>query len=122
MSFPIRISLVAAVVISWVCPAAGQKASWEAETEAGHQAYLQGHYAEAQNYFLAAIKSAQQEGDDDARNVTARNNLAALYMREGRYSDAEQLYLQALSIRKNVSGTEDIESATILGNLGALYF
>ena len=49
------------------------------------------------------------------------NNLAVLYHSMGNYPQAEELYQQALSIRKKVLGSEHPDVATILDNLGALY-
>ena len=41
-------------------------------------------------------------------NVAPLNNLATLYMQQGKYSDAEQLYLKALSIRNHMSALATI--------------
>ena len=49
------------------------------------------------------------------------NNLALLYSRQGRYSEAEPLYKQALSMRKRLLGEQHPKVATDLNNLAALY-
>ncbi|KYC44226.1 hypothetical protein WA1_01950 [Scytonema hofmannii PCC 7110] len=49
------------------------------------------------------------------------NNLAELYRIQGRYSEAEPLYQQALNTRKTLFGEEHIYVAQSLNNLGALY-
>jgi len=121
MNLPVRVSIITICLISWASPASSQSSPWEAENEAGHKAYSLGHYAEAQKNYLAAIDDAKQSAGDDPQIVTPLNNLAALYMQQGRYSDAEQLYLQALSIRNNMSASEDSGTVIILSNLGALY-
>jgi CHAT domain-containing protein len=47
--------------------------------------------------------------------------LAALYQSQGRYSEAEPLYKQALAIRKQQLGDNHPDTATSLNNLAALY-
>jgi Flp pilus assembly protein TadD len=59
----------------------------------------------------------------EAHLLTARslNNLAALYEKQGRYTEAERLYLQALAIVRQQMGESDPMTALCLNNLGALY-
>src|SRR5712664_367812 len=121
MSFRIHLSVTALLIASWGTTASGQLPSWESDNRAGYQAYKEGRYIEAQNYFLAALGRAEQFGEGDPRLITALNNLAGLYVGQGKYSAAEPLYQHALSIRKEFSGTEDTEVASILSNLGVLY-
>ena len=78
--------------------------------------------------FILLIKN-QKSGDGillaDAHltldKVKSLNNLAALYYNQGRYSEAEPLYLQALSLRKKLLGEEHLSVATSLNNLALLY-
>ncbi|MCL1473437.1 tetratricopeptide repeat protein, partial [Argonema antarcticum] len=49
------------------------------------------------------------------------NNLAYLYESQGRYSEAEPLYLQALELRKRLLGDEHPDVAASLNNLAYLY-
>ncbi|WP_413171640.1 tetratricopeptide repeat protein [Anabaena azotica] len=49
------------------------------------------------------------------------NQLALLYYSQGRYNDAEPLYLQSLDIRKHQLGADHPNVATSLNNLAALY-
>ena len=50
------------------------------------------------------------------------NNLAYLYDKLGRYSDAEPLYKRSLAIREKALGPDHPDVAFSLINLGALYF
>jgi CHAT domain-containing protein len=50
------------------------------------------------------------------------NNLAGLYRSQGRYSEAEPLYRQALDMRKRLLGNEHPDVATSLDNLAFLYW
>ena len=54
--------------------------------------------------------------------ATSLNNLAALYFFQGRYTEAEPLYIQALEMKKKLLGAEHPSVATSLNNLAALYF
>ncbi|MDK2459800.1 tetratricopeptide repeat protein, partial [Aphanizomenon sp. PH219] len=49
------------------------------------------------------------------------NNLAGLYESQGRYNDAEPLYLQSLDIRKRQLGDDHPDVASSLNNLAGLY-
>ena len=49
------------------------------------------------------------------------NNLAALYRNQGKYNEAEPLYLRSLSIRENQLGENHPDVAQSLNNLALLY-
>ena len=53
--------------------------------------------------------------------ATSLNNLALLYKTQGRYTEAEPLFIQALDMRKKLLGAEHPSVATSLNNLAALY-
>ncbi len=53
--------------------------------------------------------------------ATSLNNLAALYDSQGRYTEAEPLYLQALDLKKRLLGDNHPSVATSLNNLAGLY-
>jgi len=54
--------------------------------------------------------------------ATSLNNLAALYREEGRYSEAEPLYVRSLSIREQQLGADHPDTAGSLFNMAALYY
>jgi tetratricopeptide (TPR) repeat protein len=54
--------------------------------------------------------------------ATSLNNLAALYESQGRYEEAEPLYLDALAMRKRLLGEAHPDVASSLFNLGALRY
>ena len=53
--------------------------------------------------------------------ASSLNNLAYLYRSQGRYSEAEPLYIQALALKRQLLGEEHPDVATSLNNLAALY-
>ena len=94
--------------------------SWQRSNEAGVEAYQQGHYAEAEKYYLAALKEAETFGPEDPRLPTRLNNLAELYRTQGKYAEAEPLYQRALAIWEKALGPEHPNVATSLENYAAL--
>jgi Flp pilus assembly protein TadD len=53
--------------------------------------------------------------------ATSLNNLAALYESQGKYAQAEPLYVRALAIYEQQLGAEHPGTATSLNNLATLY-
>ena len=73
----------------------------------------------------AALEEAEKFGEQDPRLATILNNLAALYLGQGQYDEAEPLFRQALAIVEKAQGPEhpnvaiSLENcAELLGNLG----
>ncbi|WP_039899559.1 CHAT domain-containing protein, partial [Microcystis sp. T1-4] len=64
----------------------------------------------------------QQLGDNHPSTAASLNNLAELYRVQGRYSEAEPLYQQALAIRKQQLGDNHPDTATSLNSLATLYY
>ena len=60
-------------------------------------------------------------GNEHPSVATSLNNLAGLYNSQGRYSEAEPLYRQALEMIKRLLGNEHPYVATSLNNLALLY-
>ena len=61
------------------------------------------------------------EGDNYPNITENLNNLAKLYQSQGRYAEAEPLYLQALELRKRLLGENHPSVAISLNNLAKLY-
>ena len=49
------------------------------------------------------------------------NNLAALYVAQGRYAEAEPLYKRSLAIQEKALGPDHPDVGTSLNNLAGLY-
>ena len=80
-----------------------------------------GHDAEAQSFLVQALqireKTLGQMHPDVAQSL---NNLAALYLEQGKYTEAEPLFQRALIIVESVLGSEHIHVGTCLNNLETL--
>jgi tetratricopeptide (TPR) repeat protein len=94
------------------------------------------------NYLLPALESLEEVGaqqelrdltlqfegllgrlkvNDSPDVVTSLDRLAGLYYHQGRYNDAEPLYLRALVINEQQLGADHPNTATSLNNLASLY-
>lgn len=61
-------------------------------------------------------------GEEHSDAATDLSNLAGRYYAQGRYSEAEPLYVQALALRKRLLGEEHPAVATSMNNLAELYY
>ncbi|MDE3051042.1 MAG: tetratricopeptide repeat protein, partial [Nitrospirota bacterium] len=73
-----------------------QQQTWESAMAAGQQAVQQGNYADAERMFLMAVRKAEEFGLEDRRVAVSLSQLAAVYAGQGKYAEAEPVYLQAL--------------------------
>lgn len=74
----------------------------------------------AQDYLNKAIALQTQFKQEDALAHTL-STLALLYRSQGRYTEAEPLFLQALELSKHILGNNHLDVATSLNNLALLY-
>ncbi|QJB45125.1 tetratricopeptide repeat protein [Dolichospermum flos-aquae] len=89
--------------------------------QSGKSADRERELALAEQYFNRAIVLQTQFQQQDAL-ANSLNNLALLYYSQGRYNDAEPLYLQSLDIRKRQLGDDHPDVASSLNNLALLYY
>ena len=94
--------------------------SWQRSNEAGVAASQQGKYAEAEKYYLAALKEAEIFGPEDTRIATTLDNLALLYDTQGEYAEAEHLLKRSLKIYQKFLGPDHPNVARFLENYAAL--
>jgi tetratricopeptide (TPR) repeat protein len=71
---------------------------WQSHYAAGTQAYLRGHYAEAEEHFSAARQAAEPFGPDDYRLAASLAGLGQASYDQCKYGDAEPLLQRALAI------------------------
>ena len=83
------------------------------------QDYQQEQELAIQYYSKAA--NLQKELGLEEDFASTLNNLAGLYRSQGRYSEAEPLYEQALALRKRLLGEEHPDVAESLNDLAGLY-
>jgi tetratricopeptide (TPR) repeat protein len=88
--------------------------------ESGECENFQDEYELAIQYFKKAI-ALQQELDVELELSSSLNYLAGLYSSQGRYSEAEPLFLQALEIDRRSLPEDHPSLAISLNNLAGLY-
>ncbi|NEO53858.1 MAG: tetratricopeptide repeat protein [Okeania sp. SIO3B5] len=83
--------------------------------------YKLGQYDQAVLFTKQALKLSQSFGKNHILVASSLNKLAELYYSQGRYSEAEPLYIQAIKIVKIVLPTNHPFLASSLNNLAGLY-
>lgn len=79
-------------------------------------------YKKAGDYFKnASLKALQKLGEKEYRYSLANFNLAACYKGEGRYAEAEPLFLQSLPVLAEAFGQSTIEYTRCFYTLASLY-
>jgi tetratricopeptide (TPR) repeat protein len=94
----------------------------------------QGRYKEAEELYLETIRNSEaiketDEEDEGSLSTSslsstllgAMSNLALLYFKQGRYHEAEQLYLESLQKAKAAFGDDHHSTLTAMNNLAQLY-
>jgi tetratricopeptide (TPR) repeat protein len=110
--------LLAFAALTFASPnASAGEAEWQAHMKAGMAAYQRGDYRSAAASFAAALKEAEAFGESHQRFATTINNLAVMYMHQGRYAEAEPLYRRTLSIYEKALGPDHPDLGTTLNNL-----
>src|SRR4051812_49120129 len=98
----------------------GQASRWQADHDAGWNAYKQGQFADAETRLRAAEKEARTFGQDDPRLATTFDHLAWVLCAEGKASEAEHLAKRGLSIREK-AGAEHPDVVKSLNTLACIY-
>ncbi|GHO76378.1 tetratricopeptide repeat protein [Ktedonobacter sp. SOSP1-85] len=79
-------------------------------------------YEEAEPLYQHALAITQEQLETDHPEIgTIFNNLALLYLHQGRYAEAEPLYQRALTIAQEQLGADHPQTGTSLNNLAELY-
>ncbi len=94
---------------------------WEDLMEAGHEAYLHGQHADAEELLLEALARTDRFPPDDVRRVTTLTALADLADAQLRPEEAETLYRQALAAAEQALGPAHLDLAPLLVTLADRY-
>ncbi len=108
-------------LILWPAVSCTQDVRWEKMMSLGEKALQEGRLARAEKYFLEALSEAENSGASEELLAASLNNLAAVYRAQGKYAQAEPLYLRALGIYETALGPEHPDVATSINNMAALY-
>ncbi|MBS1996700.1 MAG: tetratricopeptide repeat protein [Cyanobacteria bacterium SZAS LIN-2] len=105
--------------------AQGETISWDRDIETGDKACQAGHYDEAESLYKMGLDSCRAKlGRSNPAVARCCVSLAALYKQQKKYSQAEELYKEALSIREKgprSNPTAQTDLAASLDLLAGLY-
>jgi tetratricopeptide (TPR) repeat protein len=87
----------------------------------GRQKLKEGHVAEAESCFRAALAEAEKYPLPNAYMARQIKNLAVFYCGYGDYEKAESLLKRSLAIERSLFGAENLEICKSLNHLGLLY-
>src|SRR3989442_4338583 len=116
------ILVVFSTLAVWGCAhKSNQGSRWERHSADALQALLQGRYADAERLSVAALHEAESSGEADPRLAISLDNLAQIYMAEGKVAQAVPLYYRAIAISEKVLGPNHPYLAMTLHHLADLY-
>ncbi|MGP1382593.1 MAG: tetratricopeptide repeat protein [Thainema sp.] len=98
---------------------AGKILGWRT-IEGGAQEY-RAEQQRAINYFQKALNLFRQQETESVQIADCLHWLAYLYKSQGRYAQAEPLYVEALAMSKQLLGEQHPDVASSLNNLAGLY-
>ncbi len=75
----------------------------------------------AQMNLIRALTISKKYSEDNSVSLSAMQNLAALFTQRGNFTEAEEIYLNLIQIRKNNKKDNSIGFARVLNNLAVLY-
>ena len=96
-------------------------ARWEEYNEAGRRSFGLGQFAEAEEFFRAAVREGEQLGADSPHLATSLNSLGQLRLQAKDLAEAERCFSRALAIRQQTYGPESHAIVPSLNNLSALH-
>jgi len=128
--------LLACTVLSWIVvsvtpafgyplpPGSAERAErytlWRAEVGKGEQALTEGRWSEAETAFVTVIEQSRSANDTSLLLARALDRLGDLRRRDQRWSEAEELYLEAAGLWEKYLGPDQPRLAITLHNLGVV--
>ncbi|MBC7999851.1 MAG: tetratricopeptide repeat protein [Leptolyngbya sp.] len=94
---------------------------WVSECKAAQTAAAQSNFAQAEQLYQKALLEARKFGEEDSRVGITLGSLAGVYQAEGKYSNAEELYLKSIKIKEKSLGPDHPNVAVSYNNLATLY-
>jgi CHAT domain-containing protein/tetratricopeptide (TPR) repeat protein len=103
-------------------PNADSERQWQSLNAQVMEAYREGDYRNGIVLAEQGLRLARQTFDErNPRTLISLSNLALLYKAQGRYGEAEPLYLEALRAQREELGPHHPDTLTSLNNLAILY-
>lgn len=83
--------------------------------------YQKGDYEKAEEKFVAALRDAEQFGEDDPRLSDCLDNVGWILQIRGKKAEAEPVLKRSLRIMERVKGSDHPDNSWILASLGGVY-
>ena len=99
----------------------GEDLSWEDLNSRATGYYQEQQFSKAAGFAEQAVELARN-GKNQEQLATSLNNLAMISTHLGKFGEAEVLNKEALGVRQNAFGLNDIRVAGSWNNLGLIYF
>lgn len=93
---------------------------WNLHNMNGQQSMSNSNFYEAERHFLQAVELAEQLGRSDERLPLSLNRLGNCLKSQGRYDEAETMYLKAIEIREATVGAMSKELLPLLEQYAGL--
>src|SRR5262249_39562552 len=97
------LAVVCAAVLARAA-AAQDAAWWRQSAEEAKQPSQKGDRGAAERLLQLSRQEAEKFGPEDPRGAVTLNNLATLYVKQGKFAAAEPLYQRALAILEKAHG------------------
>ncbi len=90
---------------------------WEKYKDSAEQLVQMGRYPEAENFWMLAVKAADDFHENDPRTTYTLDRLGDCFIKQQRYAEAEQVFTMALEIRKAVLGPTHLDVGKSLSQI-----
>lgn len=95
---------------------------WSHYKELAEQATQTGDYADAEALWFAALQIVEFDGEEDPRLAATLDGLANACASQRKYSQAENLFWDAIKIKEKHRGIDSIDTAHSLKGLAGVYY
>jgi tetratricopeptide (TPR) repeat protein len=119
MNFILSLVFVVTASIGQVIDSSGVDSRYDGYRRAGLTAFLQANFKQAEVDFRNALAEARSFGPSDSKTPIALADLAVLYAKTGRLSDAEELLQQSMTILQTNDPSHKL--SWVLNSLSQVY-
>ncbi|MBV9959876.1 MAG: tetratricopeptide repeat protein [Acidobacteria bacterium] len=109
----LKIAVAGLILLCHISARAQDASSWKRNISLGNGARAMNHLAEAEKWYLAALKDARKFGSESSQMISTMERLAAVYAAQGKYADAEPLYQEVVKLTAKLMGK--YENPVVLG-------
>jgi tetratricopeptide (TPR) repeat protein len=95
--------------------------AWKLQTKMALEAMQSGKFSEAEKRLQTALREAERFGTKDPRLAISLSNLGVMYVKLGKFQQAEQYLQRGLPIARTVFGPQSQQVAAILDSLVPAY-